>query len=131
MDYLFHVDARSVADDGNELTIQRRIRKAISQRLSGVSFVAIPNGGQRSAWAGIKAKQEGMSAGFPDAMVLWAGGIAFVEIKTATGALSDQQHILLNWLHNAGFAVGVFRSVETCLSWLIEQGAPTTRQVAA
>lgn len=130
MDYLFHVDARAVADEGDELSIQRRLRKAISQRLTGASFVAIPNGGQRSAWAGIKAKQEGMSAGFPDAMVLWTGDLAFVEIKTATGVLSDQQHIWLNWLVQNGFKVGVFRSVATCIDWLIAQGAPA-KQVAA
>lgn len=133
MNYLFHVDPASVADPGDELSIQVAIRKALKARAPAISFVAVPNGAQRTAWAAIKAKAEGMSSGFPDAILMWpGGGIAFAEIKNRTGTLSDQQHVWLNWLTNAGFKAGVFRSVETCLAWLAEQGAPIEPvQVAA
>lgn len=120
---LFHIDAKAVADTGDELSIQVRLRKALKKAPS-IAFIAVPNGAQRTAWAGIKAKQEGLQPGFPDGIVIWPGGIAFVEIKTRAGDLSDQQHIWLNWLTKAGFNVGVFRAVETCLWWLFDLGAP-------
>lgn len=127
---LFHIDSPAVADPGSEIEIQIALRKAL--KLTQCAFVAVPNGAQRTAWAAIKAKQEGLQAGFPDGLVMWpGGGIAFVEIKARSGSLSEQQHIWLNWLTKAGFACGVFRSVNTCLDWLAEQGAPVGRRAAA
>lgn len=120
---LFHIDSPAVADDGSEVEIQIRLRKALKLR-PGIAFVAVPNGAQRTAWAAIKAKQEGLQAGFPDGMVIWPGGIAFVEIKARSGSLSEAQHVWLNYLTNAGHPCGVFRSVDSCLAWLSRQGAP-------
>jgi hypothetical protein len=119
---LFHIDSPAVADSGSEVEIQIALRKAL--KLTPCAFVAVPNGAQRTAWAAIKAKQEGLQTGFPDGMVIWPNGIAFVEIKTRSGSLSEQQHIWLNFLTKAGHRCGVFRSVKSCLSWLAEQGAP-------
>jgi hypothetical protein len=121
---IFHVDAPAVADAGDELSIQVALRKALKARAPGVAFVAVPNGAQRTAWAAMKAKQEGLAAGFPDALILWKGGYAFPEIKARSGSLSDQQHVWLNYLTNAGHPCGVFRSVTSCLSWLAGLGAP-------
>ena len=122
MTYLFHVDSPAVADAGSEVEIQIALRKAL--KLTPCAFVAVPNGAQRTAWAAMKAKQEGLQSGFPDGMVIWPGGIAFVEIKTRSGSLSEQQHIWLNFLTKSGHACGVFRSVKSCLSWLSDRGAP-------
>lgn len=130
MTHLFHVDAPAVADAGDELSIQVALRKALKLRAPGIAFIAVPNGAQRTAWAAMKAKQEGMQAGFPDAVLIWEGGIAFAEIKARAGSLSDQQHIWLNYLTKCGFPAGVFRSVETCISWLEGLGAPV-RRIAA
>lgn len=127
---LFHIDPPAVADAGDELAIQVALRKAL-KATPAVKLVAIPNGAQRTAWAAMKAKQEGLSAGFPDVQVMWGGGhIAFCEIKARTGNLSEQQHVWLNWLTQAGFNVGVFRSVATCLRWLESLGAPVARIAA-
>ncbi|QDZ07474.1 VRR-NUC domain-containing protein [Sphingomonas panacisoli] len=121
---LFHIDPPSVADAGDELSIQVGIRKALKARAPTVAFVAVPNGAQRTAWASIKAKQEGLASGFPDAIVLWSGGYAFPEIKNRTGTLSEQQHVWLNYLTKGDHPCGVFRSVATCLRWLAGLGAP-------
>lgn len=121
---LFHVDSPAVADTGSEIEIQIALRKALKKRAPLVAFVGIPNGAQRTAWAAIKAKQEGLQPGFPDAAVLWPGGLAFPELKTRSGSLSEQQFIWLNWLAKAGFKAGVFRSVNSCLWWLFDLGAP-------
>jgi hypothetical protein len=129
MTYLFHMDPASVADAGDELSIQIALRKAL-KKTPAVAFVAVPNGAQRTAWAAMKAKQEGMSAGFPDGIIIWDGGIAFAEIKAKNGSLSEQQHVWLNYLVKTGHHCGVFRSVATCLDWLRGLGAPVARITA-
>lgn len=122
---LFHVDSPAVADSGDELSIQVRLRKALKMRAPTVNFAAVPNGAQRTAWAAMKAKQEGLQPGFADCILQWPGaGIAFTEIKARSGQLSEQQHIWLNWQVKAGFNAGVFRAVNTCLWWLFDLGAP-------
>lgn len=124
---LFHVDPPAVADAGDELSIQIAIRKALKARAPGVAFVAVPNGAQRTAWSAMRAKQEGMQSGFVDGLVIGPNQmIAFLEIKTRTGQLSEQQHIWLNFLTKAGFHCGVFRSVETALAALRQWGFPVT-----
>jgi hypothetical protein len=128
--YLFHHDTPSVADDGDELSIQVALRKALAKIAPGVRLIAIPNGAQRTVWAAMKAKQEGMASGFPDCEILWNGGHAYVELKTRTGKLSDAQHLWLNWLTQNGHSCGVFRSVATCLTWLHDLGAPVARVTA-
>lgn len=129
-EFLFHVDPPAVADAGDELSIQIALRKKLKGN-PAIAFVAVPNGAQRTAWAAMKAKQEGLQAGFPDCIIMWPGGMAFAEIKARAGTLSDQQHIWLNWLTNAGFNCGVFRSVASCLDWLESLGAPVAARAAA
>lgn len=128
--YLFHHDPPAVADPGDELSIQVALRKAL-KAYPHLAFVAIPNGAQRTAWAAMKAKQEGLQAGFPDCCVMGPGGaIAYLEIKARAGSLSEQQHIWLNWLHKAGFRVGVFRSVATAMQALSDWGILDARAAA-
>lgn len=123
MSLLFHVDSPAVADEGSEVEIQVRLRKALKQ--TPCAFVAVPNGAQRTAWAAMKAKQEGLQKGFVDALVLAPGElVAFIEIKTRSGQLSEDQHVWLNYLTKAGFRCGVFRSVDSCLAKLREWGFP-------
>lgn len=130
--YLFHVDPRSVADEGDELSIQVRLRKELKLLAPKVTLVAVPNGAQRTVWAAMKAKQEGLQKGFPDAMLLWPEcGVAFAEIKARGGDLSDDQIVWLNWLTKAGFPCGVFRSSRTFLEWLQGLGAPVMLRSAA
>lgn len=124
MNYAFHYDAPAVADPGDELSIQIKMRKAIKNRLRNTEFVAVPNGTQRTAWSAINAQREGMKAGFVDGLVIWPGDIAFVEVKARAGALSENQIDWLNRLTRMGHKAGCFRSVETLMAWLIEQGAP-------
>ena len=132
MNYLFHVDPRDVADTGDELSIQVRLRKELKLLAPKVALVAVPNGAQRTVWAAMKAKQEGLQAGFPDCVLIWPeGGIAFAEIKARAGELSEAQHVWLNWLTKAGHHCGVFRSSRTCIEWLQGLGAPVNLKVAA
>lgn len=126
--YIFPYDPPALADDGDELSIQVRLRNRLKLVAPQVRFVATPNAGKRSFGAAGRAKQEGMSAGFPDANVLWPGGIAFLEIKQKRGSLSPAQVDWLNWLHKAGFPCGCFRSVDRMIDFLRAKGAPIMEQ---
>ncbi len=130
---IFHVDPPSVADAGSEFEIQLRFRKRVRDLAPRVKLVATPNASKRSQWEAGRAKSEGMVAGWPDITALWpGGGVAFIEFKAKTGALSLAQTEQLNWLTNAGFPCGVFRSVDSAVAFLQRCGAPFLfRQEAA
>jgi hypothetical protein len=139
MKYLFHVDDRSVADQGDELSIQVRFRSRMKMLAPSVRIVATPNAGKRTAWAAIKAKSEGMAKGFPDVNCYWSNGLdeaavpgfAVLEFKDRSGSLSPDQVDWLNFLHRAGFPCGCFRSTDTAIAFLRKHGAPFIMQEAA
>ncbi len=124
MNYPFHVDKREAAAEGNELAIQTRFRNKMRTQAPQVMLVAIPNAGRRTSYETLVRNREGMMAGFPDLMALWDGTAAFLEFKTATGAIAPQQIDCLNRLVRQNFVVGVFRSPDTAVEWLREHGAP-------
>jgi len=128
--HIFHYDPPSLADDGDELSIQVRLQARLKLVAPTIRFVATPNAGKRSFGAAARAKREGMSAGFPDANIMWPGGIAFVEIKQKRGSLSPAQIDWLNWLHKAGFPCGCFRSVDRIIDFLRAAGAPIMERAA-
>lgn len=121
------------------MSIQVRLRSRMRILAPTVRLVATPNAGKRTAWAAIKAKNEGMSAGFPDLNALWhcgrgemaEPGIAFLELKDRNGALKQEQVDWLNWLHLAGFPCGCFRSADTAIEFLRRHGAPFSMAAAA
>lgn len=125
MSYLFHHDPPSMADSGDEIAIQTKLRRHIRMLNPKVRLVAVPNGGNRTEWEKLKAAREGMARGFPDLIALSDPRlVAYLEIKARTGSLSDDQVAWLNFLHGAGFPCGCFRSVDTATAFLIEHGFP-------
>lgn len=128
----FHIDPNSVADAGDEYGIQVRLRQRMKMLAPKVRLVATPNGMKTTAWAANRAKSEGMSKGFCDLTALWSNGegvnavpgVAFLELKKRGGSIDPAQTDWLNWLTNAGFACGVFKSVDTAVDFLRRQGAP-------
>lgn len=126
MKFPFPYDEPSVADSGDEIAIQTRLRSRIRMLGAGkVRAIAFPNAGKRTAWAAMQAKREGMASGIPDLEVKAAPGLtAHLEIKARTGSLSTDQVNWLNWLHSAGFPCGCFRSVDTAIIALRKWGFP-------
>lgn len=119
----FHIDPPSVADkDASEIEIQTGFRNQMRILAPHVMLVAIPNAGKRTQWAARQVKREGMVTGFPDMMALHDGRAAFLEFKARTGTVSDAQIECLNRLAARDFAVGVFRSADTAISWLRGNG---------
>ncbi len=96
-----------------------------------VKAIAIPNQGNRSIATSVRMRAEGMHKGAWDILFQWDGGrCAWVELKDAKGALKPEQIEFGNWLVANGFPCGVFRSVDTVVAFLREQGAPVMEMAA-
>lgn len=109
----------------SEIAIQQTFRNRAKIVCPGVRLVAVPNGGKRSQWAAAQAKREGMSKGFPDLVALAPGGkVAFLEMKSAKGRVSDSQGEWLDDLHAMGFPCGIFRDADSAIEFLRAQGFP-------
>jgi hypothetical protein len=111
--------------DLTELQIQSGFKNRLRYVAPAVSMVAIPNAAKRTQWAAHQAKKEGLSAGFPDVMLLAPGGkIGFLEFKTAKGRLTDNQREWIERLDTRGFPVRVVRSIDEALQFLRDHGFP-------
>lgn len=109
----------------SEIQIQTGFRNRLRYVAPAVSCVAIPNAAKRTQWAAHQAKKEGLAAGFPDVMCIWAGGgICFIEFKTIKGRLSDAQGEWIVRLRERGHRVTVARSIDAAVEFLRECGAP-------
>lgn len=116
--FIFHVDAPAVADDGDEHGIQVRLLNRLRMNAPRLRVLAIPNQGQRSAYGNIRMKAEGLFKGTLDLLAMADGEVAWLELKTRKGVLKPEQIDFANWLINNGFRCGVFRSVDTAENWL-------------
>lgn len=117
MTYPFHIDPRN-AQGPNEIAVQVQFRKLMRAVAPEVMLVAVPNAGKRSQWEAMQRGREGMVAGFPDLIALHQGRSAFMEFKSGTGDLKDNQIDVLNKLVRQDFPVGVFRSADSAVAWL-------------
>lgn len=116
-----------------ELQIQTLFRSRARILCPAVHIVAIPNAGKRGTGAARQAKREGMSAGFPDVMCLFSHGsdkvnavpvAAYIEFKSATGKVSENQSEWIDRLDRMGFPVTIARDADEALEWLRSIGAP-------
>lgn len=90
---------------------------------------SIANEAKRSTFGGARKKSAGLTPGMPDIVVVWDGGMAFVEFKGATksgqwGRLSQPQIEVCNKIHRNGHPVGCFFTATGALEWLRSVGAP-------
>jgi len=89
-----------------------------------VKVVASVNGFLTTDWQRTKAKREGMDAGAADLAIYWDHGCFLPEFKDGKAPVPQHQIDWLNWMHRAGFLVGVYRTRATLIAHLIEAGAP-------
>lgn len=121
----------SVKPTPREIDIQAGFRARLRYSAPTVKIIAIPNAAKRSQWAAMQAKREGMQAGFPDVQCIWpGGGICWIEFKSATGRLSENQAEWLDTLTRYGFHCGVARSIDDALAILRDAGAPVMERAA-
>ena len=99
-----------------ELQEQQLLRKWL--------YYAAPNAARRTPWEIRQAKKEGLSAGFPDMLVMAPGGlIAFVELKrTRGGVVSDNQAEWIERLTRYGFRAAVCRGADEAVAFLRDCG---------
>ena len=97
----------------------------------GVKVVASANGFLTTDWQRTKAKREGMDGGAADLAIYWNHGCFLPEFKDGTAPVPQHQIDWLNWMHRAGFRVGVYRTRATLIAHLIEAGAPIVGEVPA
>lgn len=116
----------------SEEQIHRSILQYFRRTLPhGWLVMHVPNGGFRIKSEAKRLKGLGVMAGWPDIQILGAKGsllepwCGFVEVKTATGRVSDEQSDVHDKLRDCGFAVGVCRSIEDARDFAFANDLPT------
>ena len=124
---LFYIEPR---DKDAKSEDARQGEWVVSARRAGLYVCAILNGEKRGQWAKNLARKLGAWWGFPDAIVLGRGFIAFIEWKDGTAMPKQHQIDCLNALHRMGFPVAVFRNPGPAMDWLRLIGAPVRERAA-
>ena len=108
---------------------EQQIHVAIAQFLdvalpAGAWHTALDSSSKSSAVAGAQLKARGGKKGTPDHLVLWHGGVLFLEVKTRKGRASPEQFAVRDALQANGCHWALVRSVEDVETVLRETGWP-------
>ena len=120
----------SFALRGRDLNAEARIQAPCVEFVRTVApkllIFAIPNGGYRTPAEAARLKWTGTVAGMPDLGIVAPGGkIHFIEVKTATGRLSDAQRAVHAALTALGTAPVIARSINDVRAALAAWGLET------
>lgn len=113
-----------------EANIQAGVLEFLRVVAPDVFVFHVPNGGLRSKSEAARLKWQGVVPGVPDLVlvlpdIVKGARVAFFEIKTDKGKLSDDQARVMHWLDDAGAPVWVIRSVEDARAALARLGIKT------
>jgi hypothetical protein len=98
-----HRPSAPAPDRNGEARIQAAIVEWVRTIAPDVLIFAVPNGGLRSKAEAARLKWTGVVAGVPDLAVIAPSGKAhFLEVKTPTGRLSDDQREIIAALGRLG-----------------------------
>jgi hypothetical protein len=78
----------------------------------------VPNGGWRSPIEAKIFRGLGVKAGVPDLILVKAGQVYGLEIKTERGRLSNTQRDTIEAMRAAGAIVGVAHGIDEAIAWL-------------
>lgn len=114
-----------------ERQVQRAILAMARRCFPDVLLHHSPNGAHLAGSGTSRFKQagallgDGMKRGWPDLIVLWAGGIAFLEVKRAKGStVSPEQKAILELIGGMGWPTAIVKSVDDAHAFLKAAGAP-------
>lgn len=116
---------------------EHRIQVAIMEFLeralpSSCMAFAVPNGGKRDRVSGAILKREGVKPGVPDICIMRSGGYAaLIEVKTATGRLSNAQIEFRDWCGRNDVPFAVVRGVGDVQAFLLDMNIPLRARVSA
>lgn len=114
------------ARDGPPATTEEAIHRAVVELLAraarpGVAWTHMPAGEARAKGVGGKLKGMGVQAGWPDIVLVRAGRLFGLELKTPTGRVSPAQRTAHASLSAAGAIVrvcyGLDPAIETLRDW--------------
>jgi hypothetical protein len=84
----------------------------VEEMLGRISYFAIANGEKRTARTGKKLQSQGVRAGVYDLCVCWFNGVGFIELKTESGKVSDEQKGWQTRFNDFGIPNAVCRSLD-------------------
>lgn len=90
----------------------------------GSMWHSIDHANARDARAGAERKGRGVIAGIPDVVLIRAGRLHGIELKSAKGRLSDAQKAYMDALLACGGAFAVVRTLEDLAFVLMGWGVP-------
>lgn len=99
-----------------EFEIQKSIVRYLELRK--ILYFAIPNGELRSKATGAKLKRMGVKAGVPDLFICHPSRDSyglFLEIKSSSGRLSQQQTVWFDELEARNYRVEIVRSLDEAI----------------
>lgn len=96
-----------------ERDIQKAILGFIKTQYPKAVVFHIPNGGSRNVLEAINLKNIGVRSGVADLCLLWRGGhVGFLEVKAATGSLSENQLTFMDDCVRLGVAWECVKSID-------------------
>lgn len=121
------VSARQ-AEHGIQAAIMRYLDTALP---ASYRAFAVPNGGKRDKITGAILKREGVKAGVPDIVIVRNGGfVAFIEVKTQAGRLSNSQVEWRDWCGANSVPYAVVRSIGDVQAALLDWGVTLKARAA-
>lgn len=109
-----------------EMQVQREIVNFAKATLVGARIIAIPNAARRNPGGKAGNAVPGLTIGAPDLFVVGRGGkLLFIEVKSATGCLSDEQYAFKNWCIANAVPMIVARSQDDVRAAFAQFGFPT------
>lgn len=116
-------------EHGIQVAIMQFLDRALP---SSCKAFAVPNGGKRDRITGAILKREGVRAGVADIVILRNPGLcALIEVKTASGSLSNSQKVFRDWCAANSFPYAVVRGIGDVQAALEDWGVPLRMRVAA
>lgn len=108
-----------------ESAVQRQLLDWLHAACPNAIVFAVPNGEHRNKITAAKLKGQGVKAGAPDLIVADSGVIAFVEVKTGKGRLSEAQKAFRDACAEHRLPYGVVRGIGDLQAFLSEIGIRT------
>ena len=102
-----------------EAALQRSVIQHLTWRARpGVWFTHVPLGGLRSKIEGAILRGLGTARGTPDLLIVADGKAHVLELKSASGRLTEVQRVVHERLRAAGAEVAVAHGIDEALAWL-------------